>query len=482
MFEKYLMTTDYGYNGVYRAKLISVKNDKDIRAYIPGINSINPFNEDGSINDDVYEKHKAAYPVVQWCCYNLESKEVANIEGPAWVMFENGDIKRPVCISYAVIGGGGGASSADGSNGSSDGSFSTASGNGVINIQGDINDEACSSRREVNTKYKYIQDVPQFISMEWTISGCLSEINKYAAQSAGSNSIAPVAKAINANGGASSTYISELNKNVVTFGNAILCATTNKFGVDGDFLWAHFTDNTELLFLRFDEKSSGNGRVWGPADTANEWGHWSELTSNRGYTQTWNNNKFNGSDLISILEICGVNSNTKNKTCDYIVNLGVNIKNDASFAKKSMSDIKAIVQQKITTSNNGGSSSDKIEKAIQAWKNTCEGKGYGRGSNLFDCSSSTAYAFIQAGILSGSHDDYTTGNAIEKYTQAGFVKVTSSVGTSSYTNLKRGDVLWSSGHMCIYLGNGKITKSNSKSGNVEGNWYQFATEILRYGG
>lgn len=105
MFNKYLMASEYGFNGIYRAKLITAVDESDIRVYIPGINNINPFDSNGNVDLKIYEKNKLSYPVVQWCCYNLESKELVNIKGPAWVMFENGDVQRPVCISYSVIGG-----------------------------------------------------------------------------------------------------------------------------------------------------------------------------------------------------------------------------------------------------------------------------------------------------------------------------------------------------------------------------------------
>lgn len=105
MFDNYLMASEYGFNGIYRAKLLTSVDETDIRVYVPGINSVNPFNSNGDVDISSYEKNKLSYPVVQWCCYNLESKELVNIKGPAWVMFENGDVQRPVCISYAVIGG-----------------------------------------------------------------------------------------------------------------------------------------------------------------------------------------------------------------------------------------------------------------------------------------------------------------------------------------------------------------------------------------
>lgn len=455
-----VIANKYGFTGIHRCKLI--KNGDEIRAYIPGINSISPFDKNGNVNMTDFEKYKETYPVIQWCAYNLESIDTTNIKGPAWVMFENGDVQRPVCISYAVIGGesengGGNGSSSNGSSGFN-GAFTTVAGEGVILIQGPVNDSR-------NTKYSDISQVPQTITQEWSISGCLSEVQRYANQSIGSNSIVPIAKAIVNAGGAKKTYISALGIDVVAVGNAVLCATTNKFGTDGDYLWAHFTDGTECLFVRFDEKSTS--AIYGPADPANEWGHWVDYE-----------NGFGNATTISILEICGMNQSGLKKTCDYIVNLG-SFLNNSSLAFKSLSEIKQTVDTKISKVNNSGSD-NVIEKAISAWYADCNGKSYGRGSNQYDCSSSTSHAFYKAGIL--STNTYTTETAVNAYIKAGFIDVTSIVGTHSYSNLKRGDVLWSKGHMCIYLGDGNVTTSNRSSGNSTGKWYDFATKVLRYGG
>ncbi len=128
MINKYLMTSEYGFNGVYRAKLLMGLTDSEIRAFIPGISSVNPFNSDGTISVSTYESNKESFPIIQWCCYNIESKDIANIKGPAWIMFENGDVQRPVCISYAVIGGEGESSNNGGNGSTSSGTNITISG------------------------------------------------------------------------------------------------------------------------------------------------------------------------------------------------------------------------------------------------------------------------------------------------------------------------------------------------------------------
>lgn len=109
----YLINSDSGVSGIYRAKLIQNQNSEDIRAYIPGIHSTNPFDESGNLKSDV---NIEMFPKIMWCSYNIESTQLSNQSGPAWVMFENGDFKRPVVVSYTVIGGSGFGSGSSGGN------------------------------------------------------------------------------------------------------------------------------------------------------------------------------------------------------------------------------------------------------------------------------------------------------------------------------------------------------------------------------
>lgn len=100
-----LINSDTGVNGIFRCKLILDDNGIDVRAFIPGISNINPFNSNGSLDLEKFNTYKIFFPKIQWCCYNIESKEFINQDPLCWCMFENGDFKRPVVISYAVIGG-----------------------------------------------------------------------------------------------------------------------------------------------------------------------------------------------------------------------------------------------------------------------------------------------------------------------------------------------------------------------------------------
>ena len=109
------------------------------------------------------------------------------------------------------------------------------------------------------------------------------------------------------------------------------------------------------------------------------------------------------------------------------------------------------------------------------------GYAYGRGTNKYDCSSAVSWALVQAGIIPGSHEDYWTGNMVEEYTKHGFVVV--NVSTANSSQLQPGDVLISNSHAAMYMGDGKMTYSNSKKGNGIGGYYNFSPHtVLRYKG
>lgn len=116
-----LINKDSCMYGIYKAKLIQDENV--VRAYIPGVSNIMHITDkientnvvvldtnEVDINDEknkliLYEKNIKSLPIVQWCAYNTQSTELQNLSDPAWVMFEAGDVKRPVVLSYDVIGG-----------------------------------------------------------------------------------------------------------------------------------------------------------------------------------------------------------------------------------------------------------------------------------------------------------------------------------------------------------------------------------------
>lgn len=97
-----LLSNNQAFNGIYRGRLLQ-KSEDDIRVFVPGI-----YNS--QIKESNLEDMIDCFPKIQWCAYNLESIDINNQDnsgkGPAMIMFENGDLQRPVVLSYVVIGGG----------------------------------------------------------------------------------------------------------------------------------------------------------------------------------------------------------------------------------------------------------------------------------------------------------------------------------------------------------------------------------------
>lgn len=99
-----LINSDLSTAGIHRVKVF--ENEGKIRVYIPGLSQINPYDTNGNLIEDIVDKNISAFPEAQWCAYNLQSCDIANISEPMWCMFEGGDVKRPVIMSYTFIGAG----------------------------------------------------------------------------------------------------------------------------------------------------------------------------------------------------------------------------------------------------------------------------------------------------------------------------------------------------------------------------------------
>ena len=120
--------------GIYRAFLIAT--DDDIRIYIPGLfNDIGqcPINSNGTLNSEIYQISKHAYPTALWCLPNIEAKQHDEIH-PCWVVFENGDITRPTIMGFLGKGI----------------KYSAGESNGASDTAGDNNDDSSSNNSTTN--------------------------------------------------------------------------------------------------------------------------------------------------------------------------------------------------------------------------------------------------------------------------------------------------------------------------------------------
>jgi len=99
-----LLNNDSNSAGIYRAILL--KNSKDeIVAFVPGIDHSRDKSGNFDPNAFTTTEFKDTLPVVQWCAFNKQSCVIPDGD-VSWVMFENGDTKRPVVVTNYLISGG----------------------------------------------------------------------------------------------------------------------------------------------------------------------------------------------------------------------------------------------------------------------------------------------------------------------------------------------------------------------------------------
>lgn len=246
-----MINNDIGAPGIFRARLIPPTIDDFVRAYIPGISNVNPFTSDGDVNESIVEQNIENFPTVQWCCYNIESAQVINQDPVVWVMFESGDFKRPVVISYAVIGGAG-----DGSGGTASGG-----GTGIYNPGGESGVAGVGTEVIIPEGYGTFETYEK----ETGIGGNTSD--KYHGWAKGSAQRDLRVKAIDS-GRMTQGNIFGL-ENCAIIDNRLLIATKQNVGGNfplaiGDYVDVCFSDGTVWNCIIGDFKGS---------DAPNPWGH-----------------------------------------------------------------------------------------------------------------------------------------------------------------------------------------------------------------
>lgn len=147
---KDMVNKDLAYPGIYMAELMQDINGK-IKVYVPSV-----------MNRPTTVSELESLPEAVWCAYNLESCDITNAEKPMWVMFEAGDVKRPVIVSYTVVGGAG--NNGISNSGSSNGSFGNMSIVSSVNTDNAVIDKAVnwavSKANDPNVTYSYGADGP----------------------------------------------------------------------------------------------------------------------------------------------------------------------------------------------------------------------------------------------------------------------------------------------------------------------------------
>lgn len=144
----------------------------------------------------------------------------------------------------------------------------------------------------------------------------------------------------------------------------------------------------------------------------------------------------------------------------------------------------------------------KISDAINWAKNIANDSSHGYALNTddrwgpdYDCSSFVISAWVAAGVDVKSNGAHTTSDMCDAFLKTGFTDVTSKVDPDNYATLVAGDVLWKSGHTCMYIGNNQIVNArkdeDGKIGETSGNTEEIRVQpfykgpwerVLRYAG
>lgn len=114
----------------------------------------------------------------------------------------------------------------------------------------------------------------------------------------------------------------------------------------------------------------------------------------------------------------------------------------------------------------------------------------------YDCSSFVISAWEAAGVGVKANGASTTSNMCSAFIKSGFTDVIDQIDIKTGDGLVAGDVLWVSGHTCMYVGDGKVAnarlnENDKTSGGVTGdqNGKEIAvkdyynkkwTKVLRY--
>ena len=78
----------------------------------------------------------------------------------------------------------------------------------------------------------------------------------------------------------------------------------------------------------------------------------------------------------------------------------------------------------------------------------------------YDCSSFVISAWMSAGVDVKGKGASNTRNMCDAFIQAGFTDITALIDLSTGAGLAAGDVLWRSGHTCIYVGDGNVVNAS----------------------
>ena len=91
-----LVNSDYGNNGIYRARLL-IDSNNEARVFIPAVHNLNNIKLE-ELESFLFE-NKTNFPKAIWGAPNKASCDFQDNDN-CWVAFENGDSKRPIIFGF----------------------------------------------------------------------------------------------------------------------------------------------------------------------------------------------------------------------------------------------------------------------------------------------------------------------------------------------------------------------------------------------
>ena len=425
-----LINSDQMYGGVYRG--IAYKMTDETRVFIPSLSSNNPFNG-SDVTAEEFEKNKLMFPKARWC--SMPMWEIALQEpSSCWVAFENGDSKRPIILGY--FGKGLEKAPGGGVSGYTSGNFVFPSDKGKNTHEWLVLHTGCTSDETVEYLVEILKanecSVHGAIGKEGTTQLAEWDSLQYHC-GANDNSIGLEMLESRylkwSNNCTQVTWDSSHDADVKTFHEAvyknavtIYAQLSNLFNVPIDHIISHKEASTKI-------GATAHG------DPEELWDQ---------FKKRWNDNKW---------------------TMDAFRKAVNEAKPNAGLPPVPISN---------SSTNITGEGATIIDKAVDwackiANDNKYIYKWGGNGSDYsFDCSHFVFAAYHDSNAGGISNLSYAaTGSMAEVYSKAGFKNVFSEVSPiSSCSKLIKGDILVSSQHTAIYIGNGEIVHASTANAPI----------------
>lgn len=205
------------------------------------------------------------------------------------------------------------------------------------------------------------------------------------------------------------------------------------------------------------------------------------VTKDMMKTFTWN--KFKDLWLLWIVDHVKETSDIQKLLDPSFFDMDGDNANDTINAANLVSGVMTAVDSVATSVSYTSSSGGSVAVNAMNWMvHIAEDNSHGysqqnRWGPDYDCSSLVVSAYEKAGVAMKSKGIMNSSSMTDSnMRKAGFTNVTSSCDLKTGSGMQQGDVLWRSGHVAMYIGNGRLVEASSNRGHPQAG-DQTGTEI-----